>query len=222
MRVEIKDLTKTYRKGDNIIRAVDGVSATLEPGSFTVLWGVSGSGKSTLLNLIASIDRPTEGEILVDGEPMSSWSEERLTRYRNREIGFIFQSFYLIPSLTVLENVSLPLVPDRLPASEKRERALRALETAGLTHRTNHLPVELSGGEQQRVAIARALVNEPSLLLADEPTSDLDTETGQRILALLRELNSRGTTVLVATHDPRIAERPYQRWVMQDGSLSQS
>jgi putative ABC transport system ATP-binding protein len=220
MNIELKEVTKVYRKGDNEIRAVDGVSAQIAPGSFTVLWGVSGSGKSTLLNLIASIDRPTAGEVSVDSEPLSSLDEQRLTEYRNRRIGFIFQAFYLIPSLTVLENAALPLVPARMSAGEKIERARKALETAGIAHRPDHLPGELSGGEQQRVAIARALVNEPSVLLADEPTSDLDTETGQRILALLGQLNSEGATVLMATHDPRVAEAGHQRWTMQDGKIA--
>lgn len=217
--IEVRDLTKVYRKGSTEIRAVDGVSLTIKDKELVVLMGVSGSGKTTLLNLIGGLDVPTYGSVIVDGTELSRLDKQSLALYRREKVGFIFQFFHLIPTLTVLENVMLPLVPARMSASEKRDKAMRLIGEVGLSGRANHLPGELSGGEQQRVAIARALVNEPKILLADEPTSDLDTETGKQIVELLQGLNAQGKTVIIATHDERLTEVSTHLVRMRDGKV---
>jgi len=219
MYLQLEGVSKIYHKGPVEVRALDQVDLSIERGEFLVLWGVSGSGKSTLLNLVGGLDHPTSGKVEVEGRSLERLDSDALADYRREHIGFIFQSFNLIPSLTVLENVTLPLAPLRLSGAEKRRRSAAAVEQVGLTARASHLPGELSGGEQQRVAIARALVNNPEVILADEPTSDLDTATGERIIDLLEEMGRQGRTVILATHDPRIRERAAHRVIMQDGRI---
>ncbi len=217
--IELKQVTKVYRKGRVEVKALNGVDLTVKDGELTVLVGVSGSGKTTLLNLIGGLDVPTSGSVLVDGTDISRMDSKQLTLYRRQKIGFVFQFFYLIPTLTVLENVMLPLVPLPMGAKEKQEKALQLIEEVGLSERVNHLPGELSGGEQQRVAIARALVNDPQILLADEPTSDLDTETGNQIIELLRKFQAKGKTVIIATHDERLTQIASHIVRMRDGRI---
>lgn len=217
--IELRQVTKVYRKGRIEIKAVDGVDLTIKDGELAVLVGVSGSGKTTLLNLIGGLDVPTSGSVIVDGTDISKMDDRQLALYRRQKIGFVFQFFYLIPTLTVLENVMLPLVPLPMSTKEKQERALRLIEEVGLSERVHHLPSELSGGEQQRVAIARALINDPQILLADEPTSDLDTETGNQIIELLRKFHARGKTLIIATHDERLTQIAPHIVRMRDGRI---
>src|SRR6185369_4376197 len=212
--VQAVDLVRHYRMGGSVIRAADGVSLEIQRGESVALLGASGSGKSTLLNLIAGLDRPSGGSILVLGRDLAKMNSEELARYRRETVGMIFQSFNLIPSMTLEENVELPL---RFAEVDRKERANRVTEALGrvdLIKRLGHRPPELSGGEQQRVAIARALVNRPALLLADEPTGNLDSRTGNEIMGLLRELNrSMGTTVIMVTHERALADQYASRSV---------
>jgi putative ABC transport system ATP-binding protein len=218
--IKVDNVTKVYRKRDLEIRSLDGVSLDVDKGEFVVIYGVSGSGKTTLLNLIGGLDKPTSGKIIVDSLDLTAQDEERLAEYRRKKVGFIFQGFNLIPTLTSFENVFFPLVPVPMPESEKRKRATEILRQILPNERLwNQLPVELSGGEQQRVAIARALVNNPEILIADEPTSDLDRKTSEQIIDLLWEANKRGCTVIIATHDPRILERATMGVEMEDGRI---
>ncbi len=217
--IELREVTKVYRKGPNEIRAINNVNLVIKSGEFVVLMGVSGSGKTTLLNLIGGLDTPTSGSVFVDGVEISNLDANSLAEYRCKKVGFIFQSFYLIPTLTVLENVLLPLAPLPNSSREKLERAKKLIGEVGLSHRTHHLPGELSGGEQQRVAIARALVNDPPILLADEPTSDLDSETGSQIVKLLQRLHANGKTVIIATHDEQLSEIASLLIRMRDGRV---
>jgi putative ABC transport system ATP-binding protein len=219
--VQAVDLVRHYRMGGSVIRAADGVSLEIQRGEFVALLGASGSGKSTLLNLIAGLDRPSGGSILVLGRDLAKMNSEELARYRRETVGMIFQSFNLIPSMTLEENVELPL---RFAEVDRKERANRVTEALGrvdLIKRLGHRPPELSGGEQQRVAIARALVNRPALLLADEPTGNLDSRTGNEIMGLLRELNrSMGTTVIMVTHERALADQYASRSVhLADGRV---
>ena len=207
--------------GTSVIRAVDGISFSVQGGEFIALLGSSGSGKSSLLNLIAGLDRPTSGDVQVDGRSLAELSSEELARYRRHSVGIVFQAFNLVPSMTVAENVELPL---RLAETERRERASRvreALDRVGLSQRLAHRPGELSGGEQQRVALARALVNSPRILLADEPTGNLDSHTGMEIMELIGDCNRRlGMTVLLVTHERALAERHAGRLLfLADGKL---
>lgn len=207
--------------GKRKVRALDGVSLHIEKGEMAALVGPSGSGKSTLLNLIGTLDRPTSGEIYIDGQKLSELSDTELTLLRRDKIGFIFQFFNLLPSLTCLENVALPLHLRGWKRARARERAEELLELVGLKHRLEHLPDELSGGERQRVAIARALSVYPPILLADEPTGNLDTKTGGEILDLIRDLHSRlGATVLMVTHDPGVAASCERTITLRDGRLA--
>ncbi len=219
MYIEIKKLSKVYRKGQEEIRAVNSVNLKIERGDFVVLWGVSGSGKTTLLNLMGGLDNPTFGEVVVDGLNISTMDFDSLALYRKEKLGFILQYFHTISTLTVLENVLLPLATFNLPFYEKRKRCTQVIRQVELEKRINHLPSELSGGEKQRVAIARALINNPQLILADEPTSDLDTRTSQNIINILEELNKQGRTIIIATHDHRIAERAKHQLIMEDGRI---
>lgn len=215
-----RDVTCLYHKSDEVIRAVDGVSLSFEHGEFAALHGTSGAGKSTLLGLIGGLGRPTAGSITVDGQDLGALNQEELALFRRRKVGFVFQSFYLVPTLTAMENVEVPLLPIGLPSSERHDRAAAALAEVGLTSRLDHLPGELSGGEQQRVVMARALVLEPELILADEPTSDLDRGTAERVIELLERLNrDRGCTVLMATHDLRVLDHVRRRIEMEDGRV---
>jgi len=204
-----------------VIRAVDGISLTIQRGEFVALLGQSGSGKSTLLNLLAGLDRPTSGAVIVQGRDLAKLNSQELARYRRDDVGMVFQSFHLIPSMTITENVELPLRFAEVDRSERAQRVRESLERVGLGHRLEHKPSELSGGEQQRVSIARALVNRPSLLLADEPTGNLDSRTGEDILELIRDLSlALGMTVVMVTHERALAEHFAQRLIfLGDGKL---
>ena len=217
--ISAENLTKIYRKAGEEIRAVDGINLSFERGEFAAIYGTSGAGKSTLLYLLGGLGRPTSGRVVIDGTDLTSLDDDSLAEFRRQKIGFIFQFFYLIPTLTVLENVVAPLIPLKMPHKEKLRRAEEALERAAISHRKNHLPGELSGGEQQRAVIARALVMDPEIILADEPTSDLDRKTAEAIISLFHELNERGKTIIVATHDMRILDRVPRRLGMEDGRI---
>lgn len=218
--VKTINLTKIYRMGPSEIRALDGVNLTIEKGEFLSVMGRSGSGKSTLLNLIGCLDRPTSGSVILDGVEVSRLPGRRLPRIRREKVGFVFQQFNLIPTLTALENVELPLRYAGVGRGERRRRAKEALEEVGLSDRLGHRPSELSGGEQQRVAIARAIVNRPDILLADEPTGELDTHTAAEIIDLMHELNrEEGVTVVIVTHDPLVASRTDRIIYLSDGRI---
>jgi len=218
--VKVENVTKVYKKRDMEIHSLDGVSLEVEKGEFVVIYGVSGSGKTTLLNLIGGLDKPTSGKVIVDSVDLTTQDDEQLSLYRRGKVGFIFQGFNLIPTLTAFENVMFPLVPLFLPESEKRKRVSDILTSIMPVRRLwDQLPAELSGGEQQRVAIARALVNNPEILIADEPTSDMDRKTSEQIIHLLREANKDGRTVIIATHDPRILEGATMGVEMEDGKV---
>jgi putative ABC transport system ATP-binding protein len=198
-------VTKDYAVGEGRVRALDSVTLEIKKGEILAVMGPSGSGKSTLLNMIGCIDRPTEGTVRFDGQDVSAMRDADLTRLRLKRVGFVFQQFYLIPTLTALENVELPMREARVPRAERQERAGKLLGDLGLEKRLAHFPSQLSGGEQQRVAIARALANRPEVILGDEPTGELDSHTAEEILALLSALNRAGITVVLVTHDPRVA-----------------
>jgi putative ABC transport system ATP-binding protein len=219
--LEIEDLKKHYRMGNETVRALDGVSMSVSDGEFLALQGTSGSGKSTLLNLIAGLDRPTSGTLRIEGTDISGMSSEQLSLHRRANVGMIFQSFNLVSTMTALENVTLAMMFAGVPQSERDHRASELLESMGLSGRQRHKPTELSGGEQQRVAISRALANRPRLLLADEPTGNLDSRTSREIMELLRELNEReGKTIILVTHDARLAAQYAHRSIMlMDGTV---
>ncbi len=219
--VRALDVRRHYRMGETVIRAVDGVSLEIAAGEFVALLGASGSGKSTLLNLIAGLDRPTSGAMVVHGNNLARMSPEQLARHRRHTVGMVFQAFNLMPSMTLWENVELPMRFAEVEREERRRRVRQALERVGLGARLDHRPAELSGGEQQRASLARALVNRPSVLLADEPTGNLDSRTGEEILELIREFNlSLGMTVLLVTHERPLAERYAHRFLsLADGHL---
>jgi putative ABC transport system ATP-binding protein len=220
MGIEFKKVSKIYNKGLIKVEALKDISVNINNGELLAVIGVSGSGKSTFLSLIGGLDLPTTGEIIVNGVRLSDLNPDALAEYRQRKVGFIFQSFNLIPTLNILENVMLPLVPIKMSAEDKKERAMAAIKEVNIEERINHLPGELSGGEQQRVAIARALVNNPSIILADEPTGNLDTKTGESIILLLKELNyETNCTVIIATHDPKIADLAERKIVLEDGKI---
>ena len=217
--IEIRDLKKIYQMGAEEVRALDGVDLDVEAGEYLAIMGASGSGKSTLMNLLGCLDTPTEGHYRLNGTPVETLDDEALAAIRNREIGFVFQTFNLLPRTTAMENVELPLVYAGQPRRERREQAKRALTRVGLGDRMDHRPNELSGGQRQRVAVARALVNEPSILLADEPTGNLDSATSGEIMDLFDELSAAGNTILLVTHEPDIAERCRRQVVMRDGKI---
>ena len=215
-----QNLWKVYRLGDVEVQALRGVSLTIEQGEFMALMGTSGSGKSTLMNLLGCLDTPTKGHYRLDGRDVASASQDELADLRNRQIGFVFQSFNLIPRTSAMENVQLPLFYRELSLREQRARAADALDRVGLAGRDQHFPSQLSGGQQQRVAIARALVTDPAVLLADEPTGNLDTESSREIMAILVDLNRRdGLTILVVTHDSDVAAYTSRELLMKDGQL---
>ena len=203
--IRLAGVTKDYTVGETLVRALDDVSLTIEKGEILAVMGPSGSGKSTLLNLIGCIDRPTKGRLTFDGEDVAGMDDRALTQLRLRRVGFVFQQFYLIPTLTAYENVELPMKEARVPRPERQARAGELLERLGLGKRLTHRPPQLSGGEQQRVAIARALANKPEVILGDEPTGELDSHTAEEILSLLSDLNREGITVVLVTHDPRVS-----------------
>jgi putative ABC transport system ATP-binding protein len=219
--VRAENLTRHYQMGESVIRAVDGVTLEIASGEFAAMLGSSGSGKSSLLNLIAGLDRPTSGSVTVDGSDLAQLSREELARYRRHTVGIVFQAFNLIPTMSVAENVELPLRFAEVLPDDRRKFANEALERVGLAGRVRHRPTELSGGEQQRVALARALVNRPKLLLADEPTGNLDSKTGKEILDLLQDLNRRnGITVIMVTHERDLADRYATRQIfLGDGKV---
>ena len=219
--VRTENVCRYYPMGDSIIRAVDGISLSIERGEFVALLGQSGSGKSTLLNLLAGLDRPTSGSVIVQGRDLAKMSSEELARYRRNDVGMVFQAFHLIPTMTITENVELPMRFAEVDRAERTQRVRESLERVGLGHRLLHRPSELSGGEQQRVSLARALANRPSLLLADEPTGNLDSRTGEDILNLIRDVSlSLGMTVVIVTHERALAERFAQRLIfLGDGKL---
>lgn len=217
--IEVADLTKQYMMGSEEVWALDGVTLTVEEGEYVAVMGPSGSGKSTLMNLLGCLDTPTGGTYHLRGEDVSTFSDNELAEIRNREIGFVFQTFNLLPRVNCLRNVELPLIYAGMPRSERRERAEEALRNVGLGDRLDHRPNELSGGQRQRVATARALVNHPSLLLADEPTGNLDTETGGEIMQLLEALHRRGNTILLVTHEEDIAQHARRIIHLRDGTL---
>jgi len=217
--ISVEDLTRVYRVGGEEVRALDGVSFDIRRGEWVAVVGQSGSGKSTLMNLIGALDTPTSGRYRINGRDVEGLTDDELADLRNNEIGFVFQTFQLLPRSTALANVELPLVYRGLPRKERREKAERALEAVGLSNRTHHRPNELSGGQRQRVAIARALVGEPSLLLADEPTGNLDSATGEEIIRLFADLNRRGHTILLVTHEPRLAARCPRALRLSDGKV---
>jgi putative ABC transport system ATP-binding protein len=218
--LSVRDVTKQYRKGDQTITPLQDASLDVEAGDFVSLMGASGSGKSTLLNLVAGIDRPSAGQIVVNGTDITQLSRSRLARWRSANIGYVFQLYNLIPVLTAYENVELPLLLLPLSRAERRRRVEVALEAVGLTDRADHYPRQLSGGQEQRVGIARAIVAGPAIVVADEPTGDLDAETTEQILDLLRRLNAElGTTLLMVTHDPRAAGIARRRLRLEKGEL---
>lgn len=217
--IRIVGLTKNFEMGGQIVRALDGVDTEIEAGTFTVVMGPSGSGKSTLLYLLGGLDHATSGEISIEGERLDQMDENTLALFRRRTVGFVFQSFNLVPSMTALDNVSFPMQFAGASTAQRSERARSLLNQVGLANRADHRPTELSGGQQQRVAIARALVNNPKLILADEPTGNLDTSSGGAIMQVLSDLHKSGRTVLVVTHDPRMTRFATHKIYLLDGKI---
>jgi putative ABC transport system ATP-binding protein len=217
--VELEDVKRVYATGDVEVRALDGVSVTIEDGEFVAIMGPSGSGKSTLMNILGCLDRPTSGRYHLAGREVSRLSKVELAEVRNRVLGFVFQSFNLLPRTTALENVELPLLYQGTPARERRKRSVESLERVGLGARMGHTPNQLSGGQQQRVAIARALVTHPRVILADEPTGNLDSRTSLEVMALFQELGVQGITVILVTHEPEVAEFASRVVVVKDGRV---
>lgn len=217
--IECRDLVKTYTMGDMTIRALDGVSLTIEAGEYVAIMGTSGSGKSTLMNLLGALDRPTSGQLHVAGADLAKFGNDALAKFRNSTIGFVFQQFNLLARTSAVENVALPLVYAGVPNDERRRRALARLAQLGLGERSDHHPSQLSGGQQQRVAIARALVNDPKILLADEPTGALDSKTSDDIMAVFDQLNRDGITVILVTHEQEVADHARRQIVFRDGRI---
>ncbi|MFN2385742.1 MAG: ABC transporter ATP-binding protein [Thermoanaerobaculia bacterium] len=219
MLIDIRDITKVYQMGQTQVHALSGVTLGVERGEYVAIMGPSGSGKSTLMNLIGCLDTPTSGSYILNGREVARMTDDELAAIRNQEIGFVFQTFNLLPRTTALHQVELPLVYSGLARKDRRDRAVRALEAVGLTDRANHHPSELSGGQRQRVAIARALINDPSILLADEPTGNLDSQTGSEIMALFDQLNARGNTIVLVTHEEDIAAHARRIVRLLDGKV---
>ena len=217
--IEVKDLKKVYRMGEEVVPALAGVDLFIGRGDYVAVTGPSGSGKSTLMNIVGGLDRPTSGSYSFEGEPVADFDDDQLADFRNRRIGFVFQSFQLLPRMTALENVELPLIYAGASRAERRDKAASLLDKVGLGTRKGHKPTQMSGGQQQRVAIARALANSPDLLLADEPTGALDQATGQDVLALFEALNNDGLTLVIVTHDENVAARAKRRIGFIDGLI---
>lgn len=218
--IEISDLTKSFHMGDVTVHALAGVSLQIEQNAFCLIMGPSGSGKSTLLYLLGGLDRPTSGSIRVNGQEMTTLDENALARFRQKTMGFVFQSFNLIPSASALDNVAFPARFARMSARDRKNRSLELLERVKLLDRAYHKPSELSGGQQQRVAIARALINHPTLILADEPTGNLDTASGESIMAVLQDLHREGATIIIVSHDPRLTSYATQIVRILDGKIT--
>jgi putative ABC transport system ATP-binding protein len=217
--IETRNVRKEYKMGEEKVEAIKGMSLKIKEGEFITIIGPSGSGKSTLLHILGCLDLPTTGEYLYKGKEVSTYSDDQLSAFRNREIGFVFQFFYLLPRENVLENVKLPLLYRDTTEKIRNDMAIKALEKVGMDHRKKHLPSELSGGERQRVAIARALVGEPNLILADEPTGNLDTKTGEAIISIFEELSNAGKTVILITHEMELAEKAGRIIRIRDGEI---
>ena len=217
--IELHDVHKTYEMGSEVVRALDGVSLEVKPGEYLAVMGPSGSGKSTLMNVVGCLDRPSAGTYVLNGDPVQDFDEQELAAVRNREIGFVFQTFNLLSRTDALHNVELPLIYSGLARKERRQQAERALEQVGLADRMDHQPSELSGGQRQRVAIARALVNNPSILLADEPTGNLDSSTSAEIMELFDRLQDAGNTVILVTHENDIAQHTSRQVQLMDGQV---
>lgn len=217
--IEVKDLEKTYYVGDMEVNALRGVSFNILQSQFSTIMGPSGSGKSTLMHIIGCLDSPTKGEYHLNGENVANMQDDQLAKIRNKEIGFVFQKFHLLPRNTALENVMLPLKYASIGKTERSKKAMEALTQVGLADRVDHRPSELSGGQQQRVAIARALVNSPAILFADEPTGNLDSKTGEEVMNLLHELNNKGQTIVLITHEKEIADQTQRTIFIRDGKI---
>ena len=217
--IQVKDVHKSYDLGETYVHALRGVSFSIEEGEFVSIMGPSGSGKSTLMNIVGCLDTPSKGTYLLNNRNVGSLDEEQLAGIRNEEIGFVFQKFHLLPRSSALENVALPLKYASVKQSERLKRAVEVLEKVGLTNRLLHKPTELSGGEQQRVAIARALINYPSILFADEPTGNLDSKTGDQVLEIFKDLNKRGQTIVVITHEREVAKQSQRTITIKDGEI---
>jgi putative ABC transport system ATP-binding protein len=217
--IRIENLRRYFPMGHDVVHALDGIDLTVDGGEFLGITGPSGSGKSTLLHLLGGLDRATEGHIWVHDRDLAAMDENELATYRRREVGFVFQSFHLIPTMTALQNVEFPMYFARVPPRERRERAMELLERVGLADRWNHRPAELSGGEQQRVAIARALANDPLIILADEPTGNLDSRTGAEVMNFLQKLNAEGRTIILVSHDPAVIAYTRRRIRLLDGRI---
>ena len=218
--IELKGINKAYKNGDQELRVLKDINLEVEEGEFVAIMGPSGSGKSTLMNVIGLLDRPTSGEYFLEGQEVGNLSEKKLARVRNEQIGFVFQQFFLLSKLNAFQNVELPLIYAGVHPAKRKELAEQYLEKVELHSRMHHWPSELSGGQKQRVAIARALVNQPAIVLADEPTGALDTKTGEQIMELLTKLNQEGKTIIMVTHEPEIAAFAHRRIVIRDGVIS--
>ena len=217
--IEVKDLEKTYHVGDIEVNALRGVNFSIKKGQFSAIMGPSGSGKSTLMHIIGCLDSPTKGRYHLNGENVAHLSDDQLAGIRNKEIGFVFQKFHLLPRNTALNNVMLPLRYAKIDKRQRTDQAIKVLSQVGLEDRMHHKPSELSGGQQQRVAIARALVNSPAILFADEPTGNLDSKTGKEVMTLLHELNNKGQTIVLITHEKEIAEQTERTIFIRDGKI---
>lgn len=218
--ISLKNIVKSYKNGDQELQVLKGINLEVYEGEFVAIMGPSGSGKSTLMNIIGLLDRPTSGDYSLNGKKVETLSDRHLASVRNKEIGFVFQQFFLLSKLNALQNVELPLIYAGVSVSKRRQLAKQYLEKVELEKRMKHLPSELSGGQKQRVAIARALVNNPSIILADEPTGALDTKTGEQIMALLTALNREGKTIIMVTHEPDIADYATRKIVIRDGEIT--
>lgn len=219
--VKLQDVWKIFSMGNTEVQALRGINLSIHQGEILSIMGPSGSGKSTCMNMIGCLDRPTKGNVIINGRNTATMNEDELAAFRNKTVGFVFQQYFLLPNLSVLENVILPLRYQRIPIEERRERAEEALVRIGLADRLTHKPNELSGGQRQRVAIARATVTKPALILADEPTGALDSETGHSVLDLFREINAEGTTIVIVTHDQEIGRTAPRMVRIKDGLLSE-
>ena len=218
--IDLRNINKTYRNGDQELKVLKNINLTVEEGEFVAIMGPSGSGKSTLMNIIGMLDRPSTGEYFLESEDVANLGDKKLAKVRNNQIGFVFQQFFLLSKLNALQNVELPLIYAGVSQGSRKNLAKQYLEKVDLGTRMTHLPSELSGGQKQRVAIARALVNNPSIILADEPTGALDTKTGEQIMELLTELNAEGKTIIMVTHEPEIAAYAKRQIVIRDGLIS--